>query len=98
MMPFPAGVRVWLATGHPTCRGGERAAVMYTLIQTARLNDVDPQAWLAGVLVRISDHSIQRRHAGVVEIGADWPRKQFLDGTSDAGPSPRFVVTTPNTR
>jgi hypothetical protein len=26
-------------------RSGERAAVMYTLIQTARLNDVDPQAW-----------------------------------------------------
>jgi hypothetical protein len=28
-------------------RGGERAAVMYTLIQTAKLNDIDPQAWLA---------------------------------------------------
>jgi transposase len=36
--------------------GGERAAVMYTLIQAARLNDVDPQAWLA----RINDHNIQR--------------------------------------
>jgi hypothetical protein len=33
--------------------GGERAAVMYTLIQAARLNDVDPQAWLADVLARI---------------------------------------------
>jgi hypothetical protein len=41
-------------------RGGERAAVMYTLIQTARLNDVDPQAWLADVLARIADHNIQR--------------------------------------
>ena len=39
-------------------RGGERAAVMYTLIQTARLNDVDPQAWLADVLARINDHKI----------------------------------------
>ncbi len=29
---------------------------MYTLIQTARLNDVDPQAWLADVLARINDH------------------------------------------
>jgi len=33
----------------------ERAAVMYTLIQTAKLNDVDPQAWLADVLRRIAD-------------------------------------------
>ena len=29
---------------------------MYTLIQTARLNDIDPQAWLADVLARINDH------------------------------------------
>ncbi len=32
---------------------------MYTLIQTAKLNDVDPQAWLADVLARINDHNIQ---------------------------------------
>jgi hypothetical protein len=31
---------------------------MYTLIQTARLNDVDPQAWLADVLARINDQKI----------------------------------------
>jgi hypothetical protein len=36
-------------------RGAERAAVMYTLIQTAKLNDVDPQAWLAHVLRCIAD-------------------------------------------
>ena len=36
-------------------RGGERVAVMYTLIGTAKLNDVDPQAWLADVLDRIAD-------------------------------------------
>ena len=30
--------------------GGERAAAMYTLIETSKLNDVDPQAWLADVL------------------------------------------------
>src|SRR5262249_2683414 len=39
------GRKSWLFAGSD--RGGERAAVMYTLIQTARLNDVDPQAWLA---------------------------------------------------
>jgi IS66 C-terminal element len=41
-------------------RGGERAAVMLTLIQTAKLNDIDPQAWLADVLARINDHAIHR--------------------------------------
>jgi transposase len=52
------GRKSWLFAGSD--RGGERAAVMYTLIQTARLNDVDPQAWLADVLARINDHNIQK--------------------------------------
>jgi len=51
------GRKSWLFAGSD--RGGERAAVMYTLIQTCRLNDVDPQAWLADVLSRINDHNIQ---------------------------------------
>jgi hypothetical protein len=46
----------WLFAGSD--RGGERAAVMFTLIQTAKLNSVDPQAWLADVLARIADHKI----------------------------------------
>jgi transposase len=50
------GRKSWLFAGSD--RGGERAAIMYTLIQTARLNDVDPQAWLADVLARINDHKI----------------------------------------
>jgi hypothetical protein len=37
---------------------GATAVVMLTLIQTAKLNDVDPQAWLADVLARIADHKI----------------------------------------
>lgn len=52
------GRRAWLFAGSEP--GGERAAVMYTLIQTARLNDVDPHAWLADVLARIADHPISR--------------------------------------
>ena len=52
------GRKSWLFAGSD--RGGERAAVIYTLIQTARLNDVDPHAWLADVLARINDHNIQR--------------------------------------
>ena len=50
------GRKSWLFAGSD--RGGERAAVMLTLIQTAKLNDVDPQAWLADVLARIADHKI----------------------------------------
>jgi transposase len=48
------GRKSWLFAGSD--RGGERAAVMLTLIQTCKLNDVDPQAWLADVLGRIADH------------------------------------------
>ncbi len=45
---LPSGRRSWLFAGSD--RGGERAAAMYTLIATAKLNDIDPQAWLADVL------------------------------------------------
>src|ERR1700676_925676 len=41
-------------------RGGERAAFMYSLIVTAKMNDIDPQAWLADVLCRIADHPVHR--------------------------------------
>jgi transposase len=52
------GRKSWLFCGSD--RGGQRAAVMYTLIGTAKLNDVDPQAWLANVLARIADHPVSR--------------------------------------
>jgi transposase len=52
------GRKAWLFAGSD--RGGERAAVMFTLIQTAKLNGVDPQAWLADVLARINDHNVRR--------------------------------------
>ena len=48
------GRKSWLFAGSD--RGGERAAVMYSLIVTAKMNDIDPQAWLADVLARIADH------------------------------------------
>ena len=41
-------------------RGGKSAAIAYTLIETAKLNGVDPQAWLTDVLARIADHKINR--------------------------------------
>ena len=52
------GRKSWLFAGSE--RGAERAALMYTLIQTAKLNDVDPQAWLADVLARIAEHPARR--------------------------------------
>jgi transposase len=52
------GRKSWLFAGSD--RGGERAVVMLTLIQTAKLNDVDPQAWLTDVLAHINDYIIHR--------------------------------------
>jgi hypothetical protein len=52
------GRKSWLFAGSD--RGGDRAAVMYTLIGTAKLNDIDSQAWLADVLRRIAEHPVQK--------------------------------------
>jgi transposase len=52
------GRKAWLFAGSP--RGGERAAFMYSLIVTAKMNDVDPQAWLADVLGRLPDMPLSR--------------------------------------
>jgi hypothetical protein len=40
--------------------GGERAAALYSLIGSAKLNGLDPEAYLRGVLGRISEHPINR--------------------------------------
>ncbi len=52
------GRRNWTFCGSDA--GGHRAAIMFTLIETAKLSDVDPKAWLADVLARIADHPMQR--------------------------------------
>jgi len=54
------GRKSWLFAGSD--RGGQRAAAMYSLIVTAKLNDVDPRAWLADVLARIAGHPASRLH------------------------------------
>jgi transposase len=43
-----------------TGRSLARTAAIYTLIETAKLNEVDPQAWLADVLARLPDHPVKR--------------------------------------
>ena len=40
--------------------GGERAAIIYALIETCKLNNIDPQCYLQHVLERIADHPINR--------------------------------------
>ena len=50
------GRKAWLFAGSD--RGGDRAAVMYSLIYTCKLNGVDPLAWLTDVLARIADHKM----------------------------------------
>jgi len=52
------GRKSWLFAGSD--RGGARAAAMYSLIVTAKMNDIDPQAWLADVLARIAEHPANR--------------------------------------
>ena len=63
------GRKSWLFAGSD--RGGERAAFIYTLIGTARLNNIDPQAWFAATLARINNIlSIPPPRTAPVELGA----------------------------
>ena len=54
------GRKNWTFAGSDA--GGHRAAAMYTLIETCKLNDVDPRAWLADLLKRLPDHPAKRIH------------------------------------
>ncbi len=54
------GLKNW--TFASSYEGVRRAAAIYTLIATAKLNDIDPQAWLADVLARLPDHPAKRIH------------------------------------
>ncbi len=58
MRPIALGRKNYLFMGSEG--GGKSAAIAYTLIETAKLNSVDPQAWLTDVLGRIADHKITR--------------------------------------
>src|SRR5438105_1707234 len=52
------GRKNWTFAGSD--EGGRRAAVIHSLIATGKLNEVDPQAWLADVLARLPEHPAKR--------------------------------------
>ena len=58
MKPIALGRKNYLFVG--STGGGRAAAIAYTLIESAKLNGIDPQAWLTEVLSRIADHKITR--------------------------------------
>ncbi len=58
MRSVALGRKNYLFVGSQT--GGKSTAIAYTLIETAKLNGADPQAWLADTLARIPDHKINR--------------------------------------
>ncbi len=58
MRPIALGRKNYLFMGSD--KGGKSAAIAYTLIETAKLNGIDPQAWLTDVLSRIAEHKINR--------------------------------------
>jgi hypothetical protein len=68
------GRRAWLFRGSD--RGGQRAAMMYSLIVTVKMNDVDPQTWSADVLARIASHPAHRLHELLQPL---WQRHSSLN-------------------
>jgi transposase len=56
--PLTLGRKNWLFAGSDS--GGVRAATMYTIIETAKLNGLDPEAYLRAVIARIADHPMKR--------------------------------------
>lgn len=78
----PSGRKNYLFAGSDT--GGERAAIIYTLIETAKLSDVIPQAWLNDVIARIADHPA-RKLDELLPLGLD-----AALSAADAGLLPRL--------
>ena len=79
--PVAVGRRNWLFAGSP--RGGRAAATIYTLVESCKKADVDPQVYLADVLVRVATHPASRIDelipANWKRIFAyHWPRAGFI--------------------
>ena len=60
MRPATLGCKNRLFMGSKA--GGKSVAIAYMLIETAKMNEVNPEAWLAWVLERIQDHPVNRMH------------------------------------
>ena len=60
MRPATLGCKNWLFMGSKA--GGKSVAIAYMLIETAKMNEVNPEAWLAWVLERIQDYPVNRMH------------------------------------
>ena len=73
--PLALGRKNYLFCGADA--GGERAAVLYTIIETAKLNGLDPEAYLADILARIADHPARR-------INELLPWRWTVSGTTSA--------------
>jgi hypothetical protein len=58
--PIAIGRKNWTFAGSDD--GGRRAAIMYTIIETARLNAINPEAYLANVIARIAQHPMRKLH------------------------------------
>ncbi|WP_188773145.1 IS66 family transposase [Novosphingobium endophyticum] len=87
----PLGRKAWLFCGSD--RGGQRAAIAYSLIQTARLNNVDPQAWLADVLARIAEHPVNRLDE---LLPWKWKSKSLMLTSDPSNIATWNLVRTPN--
>jgi hypothetical protein len=88
---FALGRKSWLFAGSE--RGADRAAIMATLIMTAKLNDVDPQAWLADVLAHIADHAIHRLDE---LLPWNWARSQDRQAQAQAQAQARARQAAPS--
>jgi hypothetical protein len=78
---WQVGRKDWTFAGSDS--GGRRAGAIYTLIETCKLNDVDPRAWLADVLARIAESSRQgHRGVAALELVQHCRRPRRLTATS----------------
>ncbi|MGB1265598.1 MAG: transposase domain-containing protein, partial [Nereida ignava] len=78
--PVAVGRKNYLFMGSEA--GGKSAAIAYTLIETAKMNNVNPEAWLAWVLERIQDHPATR----IADL-LPWAYQSMIDAKdANAGP------------
>ena len=72
MRPATLGRKNWLFMGSKA--GGKSVAIAYTLVETAKMNEVNPEAWLAWVLERIQNHPVNR----IAEL-RPWAYQDMID-------------------